>query len=127
MRSSQTLMLPPLVSCHRRYALLSFATLSEGDPIGVTSMGGCDDMAGRAPRAGAIVPHALPRGHVPRPRPAGARSRLTPRGRSGNVFQSRIQTGTDLSRCRAAMVPAAPVMTTACEPPLPPGARGRGG
>src|SRR6266545_1256011 len=63
MKSSQALTLPPLLSCHWPYALLSFATLSEGDPIGVTSWSGRDEMGARAPRAGAIVSHRPSLGH----------------------------------------------------------------
>src|SRR5712691_377993 len=63
MRSSQALTLPPLLSCHWRYPACSFATLSEGDPIGVTSRVSRDDVGSEVPRAGAIVPHASRVGH----------------------------------------------------------------
>src|ERR1700687_3426230 len=57
MRSSQALTLAPLLSCHWRYACVSFATLSEGDPIAVTSRVGRDDAGTRAKRVAAILPH----------------------------------------------------------------------
>src|SRR5205814_2482025 len=60
MRSSQALTLAPLLSCHWRYACFSFATLSEADPMAVTSRVGRDDRGVRAPRVAAILPHARP-------------------------------------------------------------------
>src|SRR5262249_2366147 len=58
-RSSHVLTLSPLLSCHCRYACLSFATLSEGDPMPATSKIGrsCRQRAPRA-RVAAILSHA---------------------------------------------------------------------
>src|SRR5882672_9456296 len=75
MRSSQALTLPPLLSCHSRYAAFSLATLSEEDPMAVTSRSGHGQM-GPEPRERARSYHAPP----PWTRAPNLGSRLPARG-----------------------------------------------
>src|SRR5713101_6840502 len=66
---------PPLLSCHSRYAAFSFATLSEEDPMAVTSRSGHGQM-GPEPRERARSYHTPP----PWTRAPNLGSRLTARG-----------------------------------------------
>src|SRR5438876_6987081 len=82
MMSSQALALPPLLSCHWRYTLLSLATLSEEVPIDVTSMP-VETVGGPGPRERARSYHTSPRWDT---RATLGEIALTTRGRSKKLF-----------------------------------------